>query len=81
MNKLDNLSEFSSFILSLGSSASYYMGENESKEINMEIAKHTIDTLELLQIKTKNNLTEIEETILKDLLYRLRMRFLSLKKR
>ena len=73
---MNNLSEFSSFLLSLASSASYYM---EEKTINLDIAKHTIGTLELLQVKTKNNLTKLEETLLEDLLYKLRLEYLNLK--
>jgi len=79
IDDLEKLSDFSSFILSLGSSASYYMGENDSGEVNIEVAKHTINTLEVLKIKTKNNLTEKEDRLLNDLLYRLRLSFISLK--
>jgi len=81
---MDKLSDFSSFILSLASSAFYYMGEspnpNEKKEINLEIAKHTIDTITMLENKTVNNLSDKEKVLLNDVLYKLRTKFVKLKK-
>ena len=80
---MDNLSDFSSFILSLASSAFYYMGESPSpdtgKEINLDIAKHTIDTISMLENKTRNNLSESELKLLDDILYKLRTKFIKLK--
>ncbi|MBN2695171.1 DUF1844 domain-containing protein [bacterium] len=76
---MDNLSEFSSLILSLASSASYYMGEN-SPEVDLDIACHTINTIEMLQKKTLNNLTKEEETLLEDVLYRMRLKFIEVSK-
>ena len=81
---MDKLSDFSSFILSLASSAFYYMGESpnpsEGKEINLEIAKHTIDTITMLENKTINNLSDKEKVLLNDVLYKLRTKFVKLKK-
>lgn len=81
---MDNtLSDFSSFILSLASSASYYMGEYadvKEEEINFDIACHTINTIELLEKKTKGNLTKDEELFISDVLYRLRIKYLELSK-
>ncbi len=81
---MDNtLSDFSSFILSLASSASYYMGEYadvKEEEINFDIACHTINTIELLEKKTKGNLTKDEELFISDVLYRLRMKYIELSK-
>ncbi len=76
---MDNLSEFSSFILSLASSASYYMGEN-SPEVDLDVACHTINTIEMLQMKTLNNLTKEEAILIEDVLYRLRLRFIEASK-
>jgi len=81
---MNNLSEFSSFVLSLASSAFYYMGESsdsgQKSEINLDIAKHTIDTIAMLEVKTKGNLEQDEITLLEDILYKLRTKFIKLKK-
>jgi len=45
--------------------------------VNRPIAKQTIDTLELLQEKTKGNLDEQETQLLQNLLTELRMRFID----
>jgi len=72
--------DFSSFVLSLGTSALIQLGEVEDpisrkKEKNLPLAKQTIDVLGMLQEKTAGNLTPQEERLLADLLYDLRMRF------
>ncbi len=41
-------------------------------------ARHTIDTLALLQEKTKGNLNKDEENVLETVLYQLRMRYIEL---
>lgn len=45
--------------------------------VNRPIAKHMIDTLAMLQEKTKGNLTEEEEGHLRDGLHQLRMAYVS----
>ncbi len=81
---MNNLSDFSSFILSLASSAFYYMGEspdsNTKGEINLDIAKHTIDTISMLENKTEGNLQKEEIELIEDILYKLRTKFIKLKK-
>lgn len=77
-----DLSPFSSFVLSLASSASYYLGDvpeevHQKVEINLDIAKHNIDLLALLKEKTTNNLTPMEQQMLDDLLYKLRIKFIE----
>jgi len=73
---------FSSFILSMSSSALFHFGElpdpisNEKKK-NIPLAKQTIDILGLLQDKTVGNLTEEEASLLENLLYDLRMRYVA----
>ncbi|MGD8453699.1 MAG: DUF1844 domain-containing protein [Phycisphaerae bacterium] len=47
---------------------------------NLEIAKHFIDLLGVLQEKTKNNLTAEEQSLLDQVAYDLRMRFVELAK-
>ena len=79
---MNDLSDFSSFLLSLASSAFYYMGETDeqgNKEINLDIAKHTINTIEMLEVKTKNNLTKEEAVLIEDILYKLRTKFIKIK--
>ena len=75
--------EFTGFLLSLGTSALYHLGlvpDPESGEAgpkNLGVARHTIDTIELLQVKTRGNLTPEEEALLGNLLTELRMRFVE----
>ncbi len=47
--------------------------------VNKPIAKHFIDTLEMLSEKTKSNLSEQETTMLGEILHVLRLTFVSVK--
>jgi hypothetical protein len=76
--------DFASFALSLGTSALYHMGlvgDPEGGEPagapNLPLARQTIDTLEMLEAKTRGNLDAEEARLLEGLLYELRMRFLE----
>ena len=74
---------FSSLILSFNTSALFHLGELSHPEtghrkLDMELAKHAIDTLALLQSKTKGNLTEDEAELLARILYDLKMRYVRL---
>ena len=71
---------FSTFILSLASSALVHLGEVPSPdtgatEANLPLAKHSIDVLEMLRAKTENGLEEQEQKLLESILYELRMKF------
>jgi hypothetical protein len=44
---------------------------------NLEIAKHFIDMLQVLEDKTKSNLTPAEKTLLDQVLYEMRMSFVQ----
>lgn len=73
---------FSSFVLSLSSSALFHFGEipdpiSNQKQRNLPMAKQTIDILGLLKEKTTGNLTEQEDKLLDNLLYDLRMRYIN----
>jgi hypothetical protein len=73
---------FSSFILSISSSALLHLGEiadpqSGEKKKDLTLAKQSVDIIALLKEKTKGNLTEEEEKLLKHLLYDLRMRFVQ----
>ena len=69
---------FPTFIISLNASALVNLGAIEdpatgTKVKNLPLAKQTIDILSMLEEKTRGNLTEEEEKILKNILYDLRI--------
>lgn len=73
---------FSSFIFSLGTSALMLMGEQFSPDqpapgVNLPQAKEIIDILSVLEEKTQGNLTEEEATVIRDMLYTLRMKYVE----
>ncbi len=73
---------FATFIISLNTSALFHLGEiadpvTGKKTVDRELARHTIDTLVLLEEKTKGNLTEEEAQLLKGILYDVKMRFVN----
>lgn len=73
---------FSTFVFSLNTSALVHLGEipefgsGETKK-DLTLAKHTIDTLAMLQKKTVGNLAEDEKGFLEHILYDLRMRYVK----
>lgn len=74
---------FSSFVISLGSSSLMLMGEQFDPQqpampVNLPQAKEIIDLLSVLEDKTKGNLTPDEQTVLRDMLYALRMKYVTL---
>jgi hypothetical protein len=71
---------FASFIISLGSQAFMHLGElpnplTKQREKDLPAAKHMIDLLGILEVKTKGNLADDEERLLRQLLLDLRLRF------
>jgi len=80
--------DFSTFVLSLGTSALYQLGEIGDSENgtegpvdpNLSVAHQTIDTLEMLTEKTRGNLTDTESKLLESILYELHMRFVEASK-
>lgn len=52
----------------------------QSSEANPELAKFNISMLEILQEKTKGNLTDAEQQLLKDCLHQTRMAFVQIDK-
>lgn len=75
--------DFSAFIAELGTTAFAYLGglqNPETKEIfiDLEMAKRTIDTIDLLKEKTKGNLTAPESNLLDNTLYNLRMTYIRI---
>lgn len=73
------LSFFSSALMHLGD-ASVPMPEGTGAEVNLPMARQTIDLLALLQEKTKTNLSAEEERTLDQVLYDLRMRYVEVAK-
>ena len=77
--------DFHTFVLSLGSSALLHLGELEHPEegkveVDLPMAKHTIDILSMLLEKTRGNLTAAEDKLLQGLLFDLRLRYVNAKK-
>ncbi|MBN2108372.1 MAG: DUF1844 domain-containing protein [Deltaproteobacteria bacterium] len=73
---------FSSFIISLSSSALFHLGDipdpaTNQTQRNLPLAKQTIDILGLLKEKTVGNLARDESQLLETLLYDLRMRYVA----
>lgn len=74
--------DFSSFILSLYSSGLVQLGKVEDpstgqKTLNLDLAKHSIDMIAMLEEKTKGNLNDEEGNLLKALLSELRIAFVE----
>jgi hypothetical protein len=72
--------DFSTFIFSLNTSALVHLGEiadpvTGKRERDLTFAKHTIDTIAMLQEKSRGNLTKDEEALIQHILYDLRMRY------
>ncbi len=75
---------FSTFIISLNDSALVSLGEiadpnSGKKEKNLALAQHIIDTLAMLQEKTKGNLDAEESSLLEHILFDLRLRYVKAK--
>jgi len=75
---------FGAFIMSLNTSALFLLGEIADPETgarkqDLVLAKHTIDTLNVLKEKTRGNLTQEEENMLGKFLYDLQMRYVKAK--
>jgi hypothetical protein len=73
---------FSTFILSLSTSALVHLGElpdpvTNEKGANLQLAQQTISVIELLKEKTKGNLTEEEAKLIDTVLYDLRVKYVK----
>lgn len=76
---------FPTFIMSLNASAFVNLGILDNpvtgkKEKNLDLAKQTIDILCLIEEKTRGNLSKDEESMLKNILYDLRIIYVKEKK-
>jgi hypothetical protein len=71
---------FDIFVLSLNASALIHLGESSEEagaalEVNLPLARQTIDILSMLEEKTRGNLSGEEERLLHQILFDLRMRY------
>ena len=76
---------FAAFVMSLATTAAVHFGDlpdpiTEQAHVNLEGARQMIDILAMLQEKTRGNLTDDETTLVDELLYDLRMRFVAASK-
>ena len=80
----DTKIDFTTFVFSVSSAAFMGLGlvpkpGTNKSEVDLILAKQNIDLLELIQEKTKNNLTSEEVKLLENLLLETRMKFVQLK--
>jgi hypothetical protein len=73
---------FMNFILSLSTTAMFHFGDfpdpasGQAKK-NLAAAKHTIDTIAMIETKTRGNLDSNEKSMLDAVLFELRMRYVK----
>jgi len=80
---VEDPASFPNFIMSIASNAASALGMMEhpvtgKREVDLELGKHWIDILGMLQQKTRNNVLPQEQQILESLLADLRMQYVSL---
>jgi len=74
--------DFSTHVLSLASSAMIALGKMPAPDgtphpLDLESARHLIDVLAVLEVKTKGNLDESEAKLLASLIYDLRVAYVD----
>ncbi len=77
--------DFATFVYSLNTQALLFMGKipnpiSKKYEKDLGTAKYLIDTIDMLSKKTKGNLNENEAKLIENILYDLRMAYISEKK-
>ncbi len=85
MSTLEKI-DFTTFVLSVSSAAFVGLGlapqpGSGKKEINIQLAKHNIDLLEMIKDKTRGNLSQEEEKLLDQMLFETRLRFVEASKK
>ncbi len=78
--------DFPTFVLSVASAAMMGLGlaphpESGKQVVNLDLARQNIDLLEMIQKKTRNNLTKEEETLLERVLFEVRTKFVEVSKK
>ncbi|MCA1558478.1 MAG: DUF1844 domain-containing protein, partial [Acidobacteria bacterium] len=79
----DDPASFVNFLMSIASNAAAALGMMEhpvtgERGVDLQLGKHWIDVLGMLEQKTRGNLSQQEQRILEGLLSDLRMQFVSL---
>lgn len=74
--------DFTSLVSGLAAEALIHLGQaegpaGEETKVNIDAARYTIDTLQMLEEKTKGNLTQEESKGLAGILHELRLRFVD----
>ena len=74
--------DLTTFFLSISSAAFMGLGDlpaekGQPAHVDLELARHNIDLLELMQEKTRGNRTPEEDRLLEQLLFLARMRFVE----
>lgn len=74
--------DFAAFVLGLASNAMLHLGamphpETNEAELDLPLAQHNIQLLQMLQAKTAGNLDPQEDALLQKLLYDLRLRYVE----
>ncbi len=83
MSNEDPVVSFSGFVLSLVTTAAVHFGDypdpvsGKTNEPNLEGASQMIEILSMLEQKTRGNLTAQERSLLEQVLYELRMRYVA----
>ncbi len=73
---------FATLVLSINTSALVHLGEMNSpesgeKKKDLTMAQHAIDTLAMLQEKTRGNLTDDEKSLLEHIIFDLRLKYVK----
>jgi hypothetical protein len=72
---------FASLVQSLATQVLYYLGDlaprGAEPNVNLDMAKYNVDLMQILEEKTRGNLTPEEQQMLDGALYETRMRFVS----
>jgi len=82
MSNAETSVELRTFLLSLASNAMLHLGaipdpETNEPNVNLPLARQTIDILTMLEEKMAGNLSTEEEELFENLLYDLRLRFIE----
>lgn len=74
--------DFAAFVLGLASNAMLHLGamphpETNEADLDLPLAQHNIQLLQMLRAKTAGNLDPQEDALLRKLLYDLRLRYVE----
>jgi len=74
--------DMGTLVMSIATSALYHMGDIQEEggqpiPADLVLAQHDISIIEMLKEKTKGNLTVLENKVMDEVLYELRMRFVT----